>query len=200
MESFDFVIIGAGPAGEAAAFEARARGASVAVVDRRWFGGSCPHIGCLPSKSLLHGAAEHATNAAAYSWQRASERRDYMVNRAAGAAEPDDSSHVSRLEDVGAVCYRGTGRIVGRGHVEIQHDDRAHIIVGANVMVAVGSTSKVPPLPGLDAVRVWTNREATLARELPKSLVVLGGGPTGCELSQAYARFGVPVTVVQSGD
>ncbi|HYX12405.1 MAG TPA: NAD(P)/FAD-dependent oxidoreductase, partial [Candidatus Acidoferrum sp.] len=56
------------------------------------------------------------------------------------------------------------------------------------------------PLPGLDAVRVWTNREATLARELPKSLVVLGGGPTGCELSQAYARFGVPVTVVQSGD
>jgi pyruvate/2-oxoglutarate dehydrogenase complex dihydrolipoamide dehydrogenase (E3) component len=107
---------------------------------------------------------------------------------------------VSRLEAVGAVCYRGTGRIVGRGHVEILHDERAHVIIGSNVVVAVGSTSKVPPLPGLDTVRVWTNREATLARQLPRSLVVLGGGPTGCELSQAYARFGVPVTVVQSGD
>jgi pyruvate/2-oxoglutarate dehydrogenase complex dihydrolipoamide dehydrogenase (E3) component len=200
METFDFVITGAGPAGEAAANEARARGASVAVIDRRWFGGSCPFIGCLPSKSLLHAAAEHAANEATYSWERASAARDYMVNRAADAAEPDDSSHVKRLEDAGAVCYRGSGRIVGRGRVEIRHDDRAHEIAGRNAMVAVGSTSKVPTLPGLDTVRIWTNREATLARELPKSLVVLGGGPTGCELAQVYARFGVPVTVVQSGD
>src|SRR6185369_3382303 len=83
METFDFVIIGAGPAGEAAANEARARGATVAIVDRRWFGGSCPFIGCLPSKSLLHGAAEHAVRGEAYSWQRASAARDYMVNRPA---------------------------------------------------------------------------------------------------------------------
>ena len=103
MEPFDFVIIGAGPAGEAAAYEARARGATVAIIDRRWFGGSCPHIGCLPSKSLLHGAAEHAANPASYSWERASAARDYMVNRPADAAEPDDSSHVRRLEDAGAV-------------------------------------------------------------------------------------------------
>jgi pyruvate/2-oxoglutarate dehydrogenase complex dihydrolipoamide dehydrogenase (E3) component len=200
METFDFVIIGAGPAGEAAANEARARGATVAIIDRRWFGGSCPFIGCLPSKSLLHGAAEHAAHPARYSWERAFAARDYMVNRPADAAEPDDSSHVKRLEDVGSVCYRGDGRIVGRGRVEIRHDDRAHEIAGRDVMVAVGSTSKVPPLPGLDTVRTWTNREATLARELPKSLVVLGGGPTGCELAQVYVRFGVPVTVVQSGD
>ena len=200
METFDFVIIGAGPAGEAAAYEARARGASVAVVDRRWFGGSCPHIGCLPSKSLLHGAAEHHANAAAYSWDRASKARDYMVNRPADAAEPDDRSHVKRLEDAGAVAYRGTGRIIARGRVEVRHDDRVHEIGGRNVMVAVGSTSKVPSLPGLDRVNVWTNYEATLTRELPKSLVVLGGGPTGCELSQVYVRFGVPVTIVQSGD
>jgi dihydrolipoamide dehydrogenase len=200
METFDFVIIGAGPAGEAAAYEARARGASVAVVDRRWFGGSCPHIGCLPSKSLLHGAAEHHANAAAYSWDRASKARDYMVNRPADAAAPDDRSHVKRLEDAGAVAYRGTGRIIARGRVEVRHDDRVHEIGGRNVMVAVGSTSKVPSLPGLDRVNVWTNYEATLTRELPKSLVVLGGGPTGCELSQVYVRFGVPVTIVQSGD
>ena len=200
METFDFVIIGAGPAGEAAANEARARGASVAIIDRQWFGGSCPFIGCLPSKSLLHGAAEHAADPATYSWQRASAARDYMVNRAADAAEPDDTSHVKRLEDVGAVCIRGTGRIVGRGEVEVSHDGQTHTIAGRNVVVAVGSTSKRPPLPGLDTVRVWTNREATLARDLPRSLVVLGGGPTGCELAQVFARFGVPVTIVQSGD
>jgi pyruvate/2-oxoglutarate dehydrogenase complex dihydrolipoamide dehydrogenase (E3) component len=200
MESFDFVIIGAGPAGEAAANEARARGASVAIIDRRWFGGSCPFIGCLPSKSLLHGAAEHAANAASHSWERASAARDYMVNRAPEAAEPDDGSHVKRLEDVGATCFRGTGRIIGRGRVRIEHDGATHEIAGRNVLVAAGSTSKVPPLPGLDTVPTWTNREATLTRELPESLLVLGGGPTGCELAQVYARFGVPVTIVQSGD
>ncbi|MEO5940212.1 MAG: NAD(P)/FAD-dependent oxidoreductase [Candidatus Limnocylindrales bacterium] len=200
METFDFVIIGAGPAGEAAANEARARGASVAIIDREWFGGSCPFVGCLPSKSLLHGAAEHAANPAAYSWERTSAARDYMVNRAVDAAEPDDSSHVKRLEDVGAVCFRGTGRIVGRGRVAVAHGAETHELEARNVLVAVGSTSKVPPLPGLDGVRTWTNREATLARELPQSLVVLGGGPTGCELAQVYVRFGVPVTIIQSGD
>jgi pyruvate/2-oxoglutarate dehydrogenase complex dihydrolipoamide dehydrogenase (E3) component len=200
MDTFDFVIIGAGPAGEAAAFEARERGASVAIIDRRWFGGSCPHIGCLPSKSLLHGAAEHHANPAAYSWPRASKARDYMVNRPPDAAEPDDSSHVKRLEDAGAVCYRGTARISGRGRVEVRHDDERHELSARNVVVAVGSSSKRPPLPGLDDANVWTNREATLTRELPKSLVVMGGGPTGCELSQVYVRFGVPVTIVQSGD
>jgi pyruvate/2-oxoglutarate dehydrogenase complex dihydrolipoamide dehydrogenase (E3) component len=73
---YDFVIIGAGPAGESAAFEARQRGASVAIVDRRWFGGSGPHIGCVPSKSLLDGAARHHANRASWSWRQASYRRD----------------------------------------------------------------------------------------------------------------------------
>ncbi|HEX5825053.1 MAG TPA: NAD(P)/FAD-dependent oxidoreductase [Candidatus Limnocylindrales bacterium] len=199
MDTFDFAIIGAGPAGEAAANEARALDASVAIVDRLWFGGSCPHIGCLPSKSLLHAAAMHAANPAAHPWTRASDRRDFMINRPRDAEEPDDTSHVERLEEAGAFCYRGTARIGGRGRVEIRHDNEVHQIGARNVMVAVGSTSKTPPLPGLDGVRVWTNREATLARELPKSLIVLGGGPTGCELSQVYARFGVPTTIVQSG-
>ncbi|HSL33387.1 MAG TPA: NAD(P)/FAD-dependent oxidoreductase [Candidatus Limnocylindrales bacterium] len=200
MDTFDFVIIGAGPAGEAAAYMARERGASVAIVDREWFGGSCPHIGCLPSKALLYAAGEHAANPDAYPWQRASDHRDYMINRAAGAAEPDDSGHFGRLEAAGAVAYRGTARIVGRGHVEISRDGVKHTLDARNVVVAVGSVSKTPPLPGLDAIRTWTNREATLARQLPKSLLVLGGGPTGCEMAQVYARFGVPTTIVQSGE
>jgi pyruvate/2-oxoglutarate dehydrogenase complex dihydrolipoamide dehydrogenase (E3) component len=200
MDELDFVVIGAGPAGEAAAHEARRRGASVAIVDRLWFGGSCPHIGCIPSKSLLDSAHRHHDNPAAWTWRQASDRRDWMVNRPLDAAEPDDRSHVRALEDDGALCYRGEARITGRGRVEVRHDDQVHELAGRNVVIAVGSFSKRPPVPGLDQIAVWTNRDATLARELPRSLLVLGGGPTGCELAQMYARFGVPVTIVQSGD
>ena len=199
MERFDFAIIGAGPAGEAAAFKARDRGASVAIVDRRWFGGSCPHIGCLPSKSLLDGAARHHANPAAYDWPKASAARDYMVNRPAGAAEPDDTSHLDRLAEAGATVYRGHGAISDRGHLAIHHDDAVHDIEATNIVIAVGSVSKVPPLEGIDQIPYWTNRDATLARELPRSLVVLGGGPTGCELAQVYVRFDVPTTIIQSG-
>jgi pyruvate/2-oxoglutarate dehydrogenase complex dihydrolipoamide dehydrogenase (E3) component len=196
--AFDFAIIGAGPAGEAAAHKARQRGATVAIADRLWFGGSCPHIGCIPSKSLLHAAARRACGED-YSWQRASERRDFMVNRPPNAAEPDDSSHVRSLEKAGAKVYRGTARIVDRGRVEVGPDNARETIEARNVVVAVGSTTKVPPIDGLGDAHTWTNREATLARELPRSLLVLGGGPTGCELAQVYARFGVPTTIVQSG-
>ncbi|HYN70066.1 MAG TPA: NAD(P)/FAD-dependent oxidoreductase [Candidatus Eisenbacteria bacterium] len=200
MDDFEFVIIGAGPAGEAAAQEARRRKASVAVIDRLWFGGSCPHIGCLPSKSLLDSAARHAANPARWSWPQASGRRDFIINRRPDAEEPDDSTHLEALVDAGAVAYRGEARIVNRGEVEVRHDDAVHLLKTRNVVVAVGSFSKVPPIPGLDQIDVWTNRQATLARELPRSLLVLGGGPTGVELAQGYARFSVPVTIVQSGD
>ncbi len=198
MDAFDFVIIGAGPGGEAAAYLARERGASVAVVDREWFGGSCPHVGCIPSKSLLNSSARHEAGSG-YTWEQASDRRDYMVNRPTDADEPDDSSHVAGLEGAGATVYRGEARIVARGVIEVAHDDATHRLEGRHVVVAVGSASKVPPLPGIDAASVWTNYDATLARELPRSLLVLGGGPTGCEMAQVYARFGVPVTIVQSG-
>ena len=197
-ERFDFAIIGAGPAGEAAAYKARERGARVAIVDRLWFGGSCPHIGCLPSKALLTSAARHAAGED-YSWQRASERRDYIVNRAADAGEPDDAGHVRALEEAGAVVHRGDARITNRGVLEVRGDGANHRIEADHVVLAVGSTSKVPPVEGIETVRIWTNREATLARELPGSLLVLGGGPTGCELAQVYVRFGVPTAIIQSG-
>ena len=145
----DFAIIGAGPAGEAATYKARELGASVAVIDREWFGGSCPHIGCVPSKALLNSAARHAANPATYDWPRASARRDYMVNRAADAPEPDDTGHVRGLETAGATVYRGQARIVGLGLVEVTHDDAIHLVRATNVVVAVGSVSKVPPLDGL---------------------------------------------------
>ena len=88
---------------------------------------------------------------------------------------------------------------MGRGRVEVRHEDQVHELAGRDVVVAVGSTTKIPPIEGIEDIPPWTNREATLARELPASLLVLGGGPTGCELAQVYARFGVPTTIVQSG-
>jgi pyruvate/2-oxoglutarate dehydrogenase complex dihydrolipoamide dehydrogenase (E3) component len=199
MHDYDFAIIGAGPAGEAAAFKARALGASVAIVDQRWYGGSCPFIGCVPSKALLYAAARHRDDPRGYDWPRAAARRDWMVERAADEEQPDDHGHRSRLEDVGATVVPGSATIVGRGRVRVTHDGSIHEIAARDVIVAVGSVSAVPPIPGLDEVPVWTNREATLARELPASLLVLGGGPTGCELAQVYARFGVPTAIVQSG-
>lgn len=196
-ERSDIVIIGAGPAGEAAAYKARGLGASVAIVDKGWFGGSCPHIGCVPSKSLLDGAARHIHGER--TWEEASARRDYMVNRPLDAAEPDDTSHVRALENAGAVAVRGEARIVGVGRVEVRRDGERRLLEAPNVIVAVGSHSKMPAVEGLAETQPWTNREATLTRELPRSLLVLGGGPTGAELAQVFARFGVPTTIVQSG-
>jgi pyruvate/2-oxoglutarate dehydrogenase complex dihydrolipoamide dehydrogenase (E3) component len=197
-ERFDVAVIGAGPAGEAATHEARALGASVAVIDRDLFGGSCPHWGCVPSKSLLHAAARHAAGAD-YPWSRASERRDWMINRVA-RDYPDDGGHLRALEAAGAVCIRGDAALAGPGRVRVGLPGGGERMLAAGaVIVAVGSQPKIPPLPGLDGVRVWTNRHATGTRELPRSLLVLGGGPSGVELAQVFARFGVPVTIVQSG-
>jgi pyruvate/2-oxoglutarate dehydrogenase complex dihydrolipoamide dehydrogenase (E3) component len=196
--TFDLVIIGAGAGGESAAYEARELGLRVAIVDRRWYGGSCPHIACVPSKALLHAAAEHKADPDGYPWSRASERRDWMVNRAPGAPWPDDSGHRTRLEDAGVVVQPGVATIVARGEVEVAHDGATHRLVAREVVVAVGSFSTVPDIPGLAEASPWTNEQATLARELPRSLVVLGGGPSGCELAQVYARFGVPTSLVHS--
>jgi pyruvate/2-oxoglutarate dehydrogenase complex dihydrolipoamide dehydrogenase (E3) component len=198
MESFDFVVIGAGPAGEAAAYKARERKATVAIVDRDLFGGSCPFWGCIPSKSLLHAAARRACGED-YSWERASQRRDYMINRE-GLPYPDDSSHVRGLEAAGATVVRGTGRLAGPGRVEVSHDGAVHELQGRNIIIAVGSTTKIPPIPGIESVNTWSNKDATGTRDLPRSLLVLGGGPTGVEMAEVFARFGVPTTVCQSGD
>ena len=195
-EQFDFVVIGAGPAGEAAAYKARARGATVAVVDRELFGGSCPFWACMPSKTLLHAAAVHAAGGD-YDWARASARRDYMISRE-GTDFPSDAGHVSGLEAAGAVAMRGTARIAGPGRVLVTHDGAEHELHARHIVVAVGSTSKVPVIDGIDTITPWTNREATSTRELPASLVILGGGPTGVELAQVFARYGVPTALVAS--
>lgn len=194
MERFDLVVIGAGTAGEAATHYARGRGASVAVIDRALFGGSCPFWACMPSKALLHAASVHHSGGD-YPWKKASDFRDYMISREK-TDEPDDSGHVKALEDAGATVIRGSARLDGPGRVVV---DGRELEAGA-VVVAIGSVSKVPDLPGLAEVHPWTNVQGTSTRELPRSLVILGGGPTGVELAQVYARYGVPVTLVHPRD
>jgi dihydrolipoamide dehydrogenase len=195
-EQFDFVIIGAGAAGEAASFMARARGASVAVVDRALFGGSCAFWACLPSKTLLHAAAVHVAGGD-YDWPHASARRDYMIVRE-GIDFPSDASHLSALEKAGAVAIRGSARIAGPGTVIVSDGKAERTLRAGTVVVAVGSVSSVPALDGIDDIVPWTNREATSTRDLPESLVILGAGPTGVELGQVFARFGVPTALVAS--
>jgi pyruvate/2-oxoglutarate dehydrogenase complex dihydrolipoamide dehydrogenase (E3) component len=196
VDRFDLVIIGAGAAGEAAAFLARERDASVAVIDRDLFGGSCAFWACMPSKTLLHAATIHA-GGGDYPWSRASARRDWMINRE-GIGYPDDHSHRSALDKAGAVTFRGTARINGRGQVLVATDDGERQLQAGAIIVAVGSSSRIPDIPGLSELPFWTNREATSTRELPESLLILGGGPTGVELAQVFARYGAPVTLVES--
>ncbi|HEX2844101.1 MAG TPA: NAD(P)/FAD-dependent oxidoreductase [Candidatus Limnocylindria bacterium] len=195
MDRYDLIVVGAGTAGEAAANYARSRNASVAIIDRDLFGGSCPFWACMPSKALLHAASVHH-GGGDYPWERASAFRDYMINRE-GTDRPDDSGHVTSLEEAGATVIRGSAAMVGHGQVRV--GDR---LLGADsVILAVGSVSRIPhDLPGLDEAGPWTNVQGTGTRELPRSLVILGGGPTGVELSQVYARYGIPVTLVHPRD
>ena len=190
MDRFDIVVIGGGAAGEAAAHFARSRHASVAIIDRGLFGGSCPFWACMPSKALLHAAAVHR-GGGDYPWKRASDFRDYMINRE-GTVTPDDSGHVKSLEGAGATVIRGSASLDGPGRVRVSE----RVLEAGAVILAVGSVSRVPDLPGLGEAHPWTNVEGTATRELPRSLVILGAGPTGVEMAQVFARYGVPVTLV----
>ena len=195
MDRYDIVVVGAGAAGEAAAHYARSRDASVAIVDRGLFGGSCPFWACMPSKALLHAAAVHH-GGGDYPWSKASDFRDYMINRE-GTKNPDDSGHVKSLEGAGATVIRGSASLDGPGRVRV--GDR--VLEADAVILAVGSVSRVPDdLPGLGEAHPWTNVEGTSARELPRSLAILGAGPTGVELAQVYARYDVPVTLIHPRD
>jgi dihydrolipoamide dehydrogenase len=193
-ERFDFVIIGAGASGEAAASYARARGATVALVERDLFGGTCAFWGCMPSKTLLH-AAEIRACGGDYPWEKASARRDYMIVRE-GRDYPDDSGHVKGYKAAGTVPVRGSAKIAGPGRVVVRTDNGARELEARDIVIAVGSVAKVPKIEGLAEAGFWTNKEGTSLRELPKSIAILGAGPSGTELAQVYGRFGVRTTLV----
>jgi dihydrolipoamide dehydrogenase len=201
MDRYDLVVVGAGAAGESAAYEARELGASVAVVERDLFGGGCPYWQCMPSKALLHAASVHRAGGD-FPWPKASDFRDWMINRE-DREYPDDRSHERALRKAGAEPIRGTARFVGADplRLEVASDGvAARELEAGAVILAVGSHSRIPSLPGLEEAGYWTNRQGTSLRELPDGVVVLGGGPSGLELGQVYARYGVPVTLVHPRD
>lgn len=196
-DSFDFVIIGAGPAGEAALELAREGGHSVAVIDKDLFGGSCAFWACMPSKSLLHAAAVHHAGGD-YPWEKAPDFRDYMISRE-GTDYPSDAGHEKRYRDIGVEPVRGTARIDGPGRVKVALNAGGERNFSAkDIVITVGSHSRIPDIVGLDKIDAWDNHQGTGARTLPKSLIVMGGGPIGTELAQIYLRYGVPMTIVDS--
>lgn len=198
-DRFDIAVIGSGAAGEAAALYAAEHGASVAIIERDLVGGGCPYWQCMPSKALLHAASVHHAGGD-FPWSKASDFRDWMINRE-GIPYPNDASHVTALEAAGATVLRGIGRFTAPGQLEVVRDGAAPTqIEAADVILAVGSHSKIPELPGLDQIEYWTNKKGTGTRDLPDGLVILGGGPSGVELSQVYARYGVAVTIVHPRD
>lgn len=202
MVSCDVVVVGLGPGGEHAATELAKAGLEVVAVDERLVGGECPYFGCVPTKMMIAAAtalreagrvSELAGSARVEpSWAPVARRiRDEATD------DWDDAVAVKRLEDAGATFARGRGVITAPGEVTV--GDTTYV-ARRGIVLNTGTTPSAPPIEGLDSVDHWTNRDVVRLTELPASLIVVGGGPIGCEMAQVLAQFGVQVTVVEVAD
>jgi dihydrolipoamide dehydrogenase len=189
MSAFDVVVLGGGSAGQYVATEAAGGGKSVALVEAGLIGGESAYLACLPSNSLLLSAARGET------WEDAVARR----NEVTGGL--DDSTSAGQLASAGVTVIRGTGRIASPGTVEVQpaHPDEASVLLTyADLVIATGCEPVAPPIEGLPDIPAWTTAESLCSPDLPRRLIVLGGGAAGCELTQIYATFGSQVTLVEA--
>jgi len=205
-QQVDLVVIGLGPGGEALATATANAGLTVVAVDKHLVGGECPYYGCIPTKMMVRAADLVAETGRASqlsgevtmasSWAPVAER-------VAGRATDhwNDQVAVERLADAGATVVHGVGRLDGPGRVVVRAPDGTETAyaAGRGVVLNPGTRPSWPGVPGLEGTPFWTNRDAVQVTSLPGSLIVLGGGPIGCELAQVFSRFGVQVTVVQQG-
>jgi pyruvate/2-oxoglutarate dehydrogenase complex dihydrolipoamide dehydrogenase (E3) component len=200
-QEFDVVCLGGGVAGEAIAGGLKGSGLTVAVVERENVGGECAYWGCVPSKTLLRSGEtlEEAGRARSLAASRVEWDVDFakVSQRVLWMARDlDDAKAAAALEATGARLYRGAGTMVDLRTVEVAGEQ---LVARRAVVIANGGTASIPPIQGLDKVKYWTNRQAAVPRELPRRLVVLGGGAVGVELAQGFARLGSRVTVVEAG-
>ncbi len=197
---FDVVVIGAGPAGETAAARAARNGLTVAVTERRLAGGECEHYGCIPSKALLWPMelAAEVGRMPGLDLRGPIDPAPVLARRDGFVSHQEDSSEVLWIEHIPARFVRGQGRLAGPLRVEVAASGGSVTSLQARhaVIVATGSDPWIPGVPGLREAHPWTNREATDVHEVPKRLVVIGGGPVGCEMSQALHALGAEETTL----
>jgi pyruvate/2-oxoglutarate dehydrogenase complex dihydrolipoamide dehydrogenase (E3) component/uncharacterized membrane protein YdjX (TVP38/TMEM64 family) len=198
----NLVVIGAGSAGLVSAYIAAAVKAKVTLVEKHRMGGDCLNTGCLPSKSLIKSARLLAQirRAKEFGIRSASAEFDFAdvmerVQRVVRTVEPHDS--VERYTGLGVECIEGEAKITSPWTVEVKTGAGTRTLTTRAIVIAAGARPFVPPIPGIEQVGYVTSDTVWALRQLPKRLVVLGGGPIGCELTQCFARFGAQVTQVE---
>ncbi|MEZ2131325.1 MULTISPECIES: mercuric reductase [unclassified Sinorhizobium] len=204
VEHYDVLILGSGQGGKQLAWHLARSGRRVAVVERRWVGGSCPAVACLPSKNEIWSArvAHLARHAGEFGTMTGPVTTDMakVRGRKRRMVDGEAAFHIDTYAATGADLIMGSGHFVAPKTLEVSlNDGGTRLLFGNQVFINIGTHALIPNVPGLEAARPLTHIEALELDYLPQHLIVLGGGYVGLELAQAYYRFGSRVTVIEPG-